>query len=264
MSYFTCFFFKRSLWNPVRVLYSQHIYSHVWPGAAALGSAGLVGRGNGRTRAAGQSLGEVKEWHRPPCCHPEHETLRASLSMVLPLALMVRSLCRFVLEQYNALSWLTCSPATQDRTSCLPVHFVVLTQLYNAIMNILWLEKHCSLWLSSFTPQPQPKEPATLGRYPTLSSRDHSPQSRTVIAPLQAHVISAVFITRVTHWHFSHGPGNFHKQWLSASVMVCAAPNHWSTGSFFCWWFFERETEETVSFCTRVCVFSLCLKIRAV
>lgn len=44
---------------------------------------------------------------------------------------------RFVLEQYNALSWLTCNPATQDRTSCLPVHFVVLTQLYNAIMNIL-------------------------------------------------------------------------------------------------------------------------------
>lgn len=46
-------------------------------------------------------------------------------------------LCRFVLEQYNALSWLTCNPATQDRSSCLPVHFVVLTQLYNAIMNIL-------------------------------------------------------------------------------------------------------------------------------
>lgn len=44
---------------------------------------------------------------------------------------------RFVLEQYNALSWLTCNPATQDRTSCLPVHFVVLTQLYNAIMNML-------------------------------------------------------------------------------------------------------------------------------
>lgn len=44
---------------------------------------------------------------------------------------------RFVLEQYNALSWLTCNPATQDRSSCLPVHFVVLTQLYNAIMNIL-------------------------------------------------------------------------------------------------------------------------------
>lgn len=45
--------------------------------------------------------------------------------------------CRFVLEQYNALSWLTCSPATQDRRSCLPVHLVILTQMYNAILNIL-------------------------------------------------------------------------------------------------------------------------------
>lgn len=48
------------------------------------------------------------------------------------------SLCRFVLEQYNALSWLTCDPATQDRRSCLPVHFVVLNQMYNFIKNMLW------------------------------------------------------------------------------------------------------------------------------
>uniref|UniRef100_A0AAZ3Q057 Mediator of RNA polymerase II transcription subunit 13 n=1 Tax=Oncorhynchus tshawytscha TaxID=74940 RepID=A0AAZ3Q057_ONCTS len=44
---------------------------------------------------------------------------------------------RFVLEQYNALSWLTCNPATQDRRSCLPVHLAVLTQMYNAILNML-------------------------------------------------------------------------------------------------------------------------------
>ncbi|KAG7481046.1 hypothetical protein MATL_G00062900 [Megalops atlanticus] len=44
---------------------------------------------------------------------------------------------RFVLEQYNALSWLTCSPATQDRRSCLPVHLAILTQMYNAILNML-------------------------------------------------------------------------------------------------------------------------------
>ncbi|XP_036436074.1 mediator of RNA polymerase II transcription subunit 13-like isoform X4 [Colossoma macropomum] len=44
---------------------------------------------------------------------------------------------RFVLEQYNALSWLTCNPATQDRRSCLPVHLVILIQMYNAILNIL-------------------------------------------------------------------------------------------------------------------------------
>ncbi|KAG9354454.1 hypothetical protein JZ751_001164 [Albula glossodonta] len=44
---------------------------------------------------------------------------------------------RFVLEQYNALSWLTCSPASQDRRSCLPVHMAVLTQMYNGILNML-------------------------------------------------------------------------------------------------------------------------------
>ncbi|XP_070844891.1 mediator of RNA polymerase II transcription subunit 13-like isoform X4 [Chaetodon trifascialis] len=44
---------------------------------------------------------------------------------------------RFVLEQYNALSWLTCTPATQDRQSCLPVHFAILIQMYNAILNML-------------------------------------------------------------------------------------------------------------------------------
>uniref|UniRef100_A0A672RHU9 Mediator of RNA polymerase II transcription subunit 13 n=1 Tax=Sinocyclocheilus grahami TaxID=75366 RepID=A0A672RHU9_SINGR len=44
---------------------------------------------------------------------------------------------RFVLEQYNALSWLTCSPAAQDRRSCLPVHFTVLTQMYNGILKLL-------------------------------------------------------------------------------------------------------------------------------
>ncbi|KAJ8286318.1 hypothetical protein GJAV_G00037090 [Gymnothorax javanicus] len=44
---------------------------------------------------------------------------------------------RFVLEQYNALSWLTCSPASHDRRSCLPVHLVVLTQMYNAILSML-------------------------------------------------------------------------------------------------------------------------------
>uniref|UniRef100_A0A3Q4B4R3 Mediator of RNA polymerase II transcription subunit 13 n=1 Tax=Mola mola TaxID=94237 RepID=A0A3Q4B4R3_MOLML len=44
---------------------------------------------------------------------------------------------RFVLEQYNALSWLTCTPATQDRQSCLPVHLAVLTQMYNVVLNML-------------------------------------------------------------------------------------------------------------------------------
>lgn len=64
----------------------------------------------------------------------------ASYKWSLNLTKWISFLClsRYVLEQYNALSWLTCDPATQDRRSCLPIHFVVLNQLYNFIMNMLW------------------------------------------------------------------------------------------------------------------------------
>ena len=40
---------------------------------------------------------------------------------------------RYVLESYNALSWLTMDPISNDRRSCLPAHFVVLMQLYQAM-----------------------------------------------------------------------------------------------------------------------------------
>lgn len=40
---------------------------------------------------------------------------------------------RFVLENYNSLSWLTYDPATNDRRSCLPVHKAVLMQMYHAL-----------------------------------------------------------------------------------------------------------------------------------
>lgn len=40
---------------------------------------------------------------------------------------------RYVLESYNALSWLTISPVTNDRRSCLPVHVLILSQLYQAL-----------------------------------------------------------------------------------------------------------------------------------
>lgn len=93
----------------------------------------------------------------------------------------------------------------------------------------------CSLWLSSFSLQPQSKEPATLCKYPTSSFGDHSAQSCTVIPSQQAHVISAVFSTRVTHWHFSHGPGNFHEQWLAASVNSVCGPKPLGHREFFCW-----------------------------
>ncbi|XP_078599270.1 mediator of RNA polymerase II transcription subunit 13-like [Branchiostoma floridae x Branchiostoma japonicum] len=44
---------------------------------------------------------------------------------------------RYVLESYNALSWLTYDPVRRDRRSCLPVHMVVLTKLYNTMATLL-------------------------------------------------------------------------------------------------------------------------------
>jgi mediator of RNA polymerase II transcription subunit 13 len=40
-------------------------------------------------------------------------------------------ICRYVLEGYNALSWLALDHDTKDRLSCLPVHVQVLMQLYH-------------------------------------------------------------------------------------------------------------------------------------
>ncbi|XP_074027649.1 mediator complex subunit skuld isoform X2 [Leptinotarsa decemlineata] len=44
---------------------------------------------------------------------------------------------RFVLEGYNALSWLALDSNTKDRLSCLPVHMQVLVQLYNTAAALL-------------------------------------------------------------------------------------------------------------------------------
>ncbi|CAL8094875.1 unnamed protein product [Calicophoron daubneyi] len=40
---------------------------------------------------------------------------------------------RYVLEAYNALSWLTINPVTNDRRSCLPIHMLILCQLYHGL-----------------------------------------------------------------------------------------------------------------------------------
>ena len=40
---------------------------------------------------------------------------------------------RYVLEGYNALSWLALDPQTHDRKSCLPIHVQTLLQLYHAL-----------------------------------------------------------------------------------------------------------------------------------
>jgi len=44
---------------------------------------------------------------------------------------------RYVLEGYNALSWLVLDPVTHDRRSCLPIHVQTLLQLYHAMAAIL-------------------------------------------------------------------------------------------------------------------------------
>jgi len=44
---------------------------------------------------------------------------------------------RYVLERYNALSWLNIDPLSQDRKSCLPLHHNVLLQMYYAFKNYI-------------------------------------------------------------------------------------------------------------------------------
>ena len=45
--------------------------------------------------------------------------------------------CRYVLEGYNALSWLAIDSNTHDRLSCLPVHMQVLMQLYHMMSALI-------------------------------------------------------------------------------------------------------------------------------
>ncbi|XP_077995263.1 mediator of RNA polymerase II transcription subunit 13-like isoform X2 [Glandiceps talaboti] len=50
---------------------------------------------------------------------------------------LTKDVLRYVLENYNALSWLTADPSTNDRRSCLPIHLVTLMHLYNIIAALL-------------------------------------------------------------------------------------------------------------------------------
>ena len=64
---------------------------------------------------------------------------------------------RHVLESYNALSWLNVDPSCNDRRSCLPVHMVVLVNMY-----------HCFQKFSSLSPH-EPFLSPTLGQQPDPS-----------------------------------------------------------------------------------------------
>ena len=44
---------------------------------------------------------------------------------------------RYVLEGYNALSWLALDPSSHDRQSCLPVHIQILVQLYHMTSSLV-------------------------------------------------------------------------------------------------------------------------------
>ena len=66
-----------------------------------------------------------------------------TLALVTTLTLVDRELefdldlshFRYVLEKYNALSWLNVDPVMQDRKSCLPINHVLLLQMYYAFKN---------------------------------------------------------------------------------------------------------------------------------
>ncbi|XP_032239146.2 mediator of RNA polymerase II transcription subunit 13 isoform X2 [Nematostella vectensis] len=57
-----------------------------------------------------------------------------------PHALTSQTHCdvlRYVLQRFDALSWLTVDPVSRDRRSCLPVHLCILSQLYDAFSVLL-------------------------------------------------------------------------------------------------------------------------------
>ncbi|XP_071486432.1 mediator of RNA polymerase II transcription subunit 13-like [Diadema antillarum] len=70
-----------------------------------------------------------------PSEQPTDEILQTKHSHPLDAGFTAEVL-RYVLETYNSLSWLTVDPASGDRRSCLPVHMVVLMQLYNTIASL--------------------------------------------------------------------------------------------------------------------------------
>lgn len=128
-----------------------------------------------------------------------------------------------------------------------------------AFPSTLWCSRSCTMpswtcsnWealvpLPQLLPQPQPR--SLLHSTNARPFSDHSPQPCTVTPSEQAHAHSAVFIATVTPWCVSRGPENFPRKGLEPMCDVCSLQ---SPGNGGCWWL-KRETEDTLSFCTRVC-----------
>ncbi|XP_018318970.1 mediator of RNA polymerase II transcription subunit 13 isoform X4 [Agrilus planipennis] len=76
--------------------------------------------------------------HSPSIQQSSDELLQQSAITSHPLdSQYTTDVLRYVLEGYNALSWLALDSNTQDRLSCLPVHIQVLIQLYHLTASFL-------------------------------------------------------------------------------------------------------------------------------
>uniref|UniRef100_A0A183C4A1 Mediator of RNA polymerase II transcription subunit 13 n=1 Tax=Globodera pallida TaxID=36090 RepID=A0A183C4A1_GLOPA len=86
-------------------------------------SGGAGSAGGGTSSAGGGTKASVEQQLQ----HPQHPLDAAATDDVL----------RFVLETYNALSWLSLDPVTGARRSCLPVHMQAIQRLHLAV-NTFW------------------------------------------------------------------------------------------------------------------------------
>ncbi|KAB0794092.1 hypothetical protein PPYR_13712 [Photinus pyralis] len=76
--------------------------------------------------------------HSPSIQQSSDDLLQQSAVTSHPLdSQYTTDVLRYVLEGYNALSWLAMDSNTQDRLSCLPVHIQVLVQLYHMTAALL-------------------------------------------------------------------------------------------------------------------------------
>uniref|UniRef100_A0A914HFG2 Mediator of RNA polymerase II transcription subunit 13 n=1 Tax=Globodera rostochiensis TaxID=31243 RepID=A0A914HFG2_GLORO len=99
-------------------------------------SGGAGSAGGGTSSAGGGTKASVEQQLQ----HPQHPLDAAATDDVL----------RYVLETYNALSWLSLDPVTGARRSCLPVHMQAIQRLHLAV-NTFWGDA-----------DQQPQQPPTL------------------------------------------------------------------------------------------------------
>jgi len=107
-----------------------------------------------------------------------HVVPRCMYLCLLFISFSFGSYYRYVLETYNQLSWLTMDPITNDRRSCLPVHILVLMQLYHGIDRYVWRKK--SVAFASYTWRTQPLVDFALQLHCVMSERFASFESKSL------------------------------------------------------------------------------------